>query len=225
MVYTWCTHVQQRLRSMTSGHMYMAWWPYGRWVIGHEVEAWTLGQEKRSCSMDQYYNYLSRDSSCKEFFIEFSYVNPIQGSSPKPTLRFLSCNMRSVTLYAFWALNSARESQMTPFPTVFTLRNARVRISHSNCHNIPSDVEISINKTFSLDSALCIPNVDPHNSHIRLQWHFDYPRFGGKGNVVEDMILLYDVFDVVLCDTLLRIVASMWIIWDTDDLEVWLWLW
>ena len=42
--------------------------------------------------MDQCYNYLSRDSSCKEFSIDFSYVNPIQGSSPKPTLRFLSCN-------------------------------------------------------------------------------------------------------------------------------------
>jgi len=30
--------------------------------------------------------------SCTEFSIEFSCVNPIQGSSPKPTLRFLSCN-------------------------------------------------------------------------------------------------------------------------------------
>ena len=25
----WCTHVQQRLKSMMSRHMYMAWWPYG----------------------------------------------------------------------------------------------------------------------------------------------------------------------------------------------------
>ena len=171
-----------------------------------------LGQEKRSHSMDQCYNYLSRNSSCKEFSIEFSCVNPIQDSSSKPTLRFLSCNMRSVTLYAFWALNSARESHMTPFSTVFTLRNARICISHSNCCNIPSDIETSINKAFSLDSALCIPNVDPHSSHIRLRRDFDHPWFGGKSNVVEDMILLYDVFDVVWCDMLLRIVASMWII-------------
>ena len=27
MVYTWCTHVQWRLKSMTSRHMYTAWWP------------------------------------------------------------------------------------------------------------------------------------------------------------------------------------------------------
>ena len=29
MVYTWCAHVQQRLKSMMSRYMYMAWWPYG----------------------------------------------------------------------------------------------------------------------------------------------------------------------------------------------------
>ena len=46
--------------------------------------------------MDQCYNYLSRDSSCKEFSIEFSCVNPIQDSFPKPTLRFLSCNIKGV---------------------------------------------------------------------------------------------------------------------------------
>ena len=133
--------------------------------------------------------------------------------------------VRSVTLYAFWALSSARESRMTPLPTVFTLRNARVHISHSNCRNIPSDIETLINKAFSLDSTLCIPNVDPHNGHIRLRWYFDYPWFGGKSNVVKDMILLYDVFDIIWCDALLRVVASTQIIWDANDLEVWLWLW
>ena len=133
--------------------------------------------------------------------------------------------MRSVALYTFWALNSARESQITPFSTVFTLRNTRVHISYSNCCNIPSDIETPINKAFSLDSTLCIPNVDPHNGHIRLWRYFDYPRFGGKGNVVEDMILLYDVFGIVWCDVLLGVVASTWIIWDANDLEIWLWLW
>ena len=96
MVYTWCTHVQRRLKSMMSRHMYTTWWPYGGWVIGHEVEAWTLGQEKYSRSMDQCYNYISRDRSCKEFSIEFSCVNPIQCSFPKPILRFLSCNILDV---------------------------------------------------------------------------------------------------------------------------------
>ena len=43
--------------------------------------------------MDQGLKYISRNRFCKEFSIEFSCVNPIQGSSPKPTLRFLSYNI------------------------------------------------------------------------------------------------------------------------------------
>ena len=132
--------------------------------------------------------------------------------------------VRSITLYIFWALNSARESWMTPLPTVFTLRNTRVCISYSNCCNISSDVETSINKAFSLDSALCIPNFDLHNGHIRLQQYFDYSQFEDKSNVVKDMILLYHVFNIVWCDVLLGVIAFMQIIWDADDLEIWLWL-
>ena len=86
---------------------------------------------------------------------------------------------------------------MTSLPIVFTLRNARVHINHSNHHNIPSNIETSINKAFSLDSTLCVPNVNPHNGHIRLWQYFDYPQFGGKGNIVEDMILLDDHFDII----------------------------
>ena len=91
---------------MTSKHMYMAWWPYSGWVIGHEVEAWTLGQKKCSCNINQCYNYISKDRSCKEFFIKFSCINPIQGSSPKPTLRFLSCNIGPYYDYTSPALKS-----------------------------------------------------------------------------------------------------------------------
>ena len=133
--------------------------------------------------------------------------------------------VRSITLYAFWALSSAKESWMTPLPTVFTLKNTRICISHSNRCNISSDIKTSINKTFSLDSALCIPNINPHNGHIWFQQYFDYPQFGSKGNIVEDMILLYNVFYIIWCDVLLGLVASTWIIWDADDLEVQLWLW
>jgi len=93
-------------------------------------------------------------------------------------------------------LNSARESQITPFSTVFTLRNTRVHISYSNCCNIPSDIETPINKAFSLDSTLSIPNVDLYDHYIRLGRYFDHPWFGSKGNVVEDLILLNDIFNV-----------------------------
>ena len=129
--------------------------------------------------------------------------------------------VRSVALYTFQALNSARKSWMTLFPTVFTLRNTRVHISHSNCYNIPSDIEAPINKALSLDSTLGIPNVNLYNHYIRLGRYFDHSQFGEKGNVVEDLILLNDIFDVFWWETFLWVVASMWIIQDAYDLEVW----
>ena len=85
---------------------------------------------------------------------------------------------------------------MILFPTVFTLRNTRVHISHSYHHNIPSDIETLIYKAFTLDSALGIPNVNPHNYYIRFGRYFDHPWFGGKDNVIEDLILLNDILNI-----------------------------
>jgi len=133
--------------------------------------------------------------------------------------------VRSVVLYAFWALNSARESWMTPFPTVFTLRNTRVYISHSYHCNIPSDIETLIYKAFSLDSTLGIPNVNSHNHHIKFGRYFDHPWFGNKDNIIEDLILLNDILDIFWWKMLLWNIASMWIIWDAYDFEVWFQLW
>ena len=100
-----------------SKYIYTAWWPYSGWVIGYEVEAWTLGQEKHSCSTDQCYNYISRNRSCEEFSIEFSCINPIQGSSSKLTLKFLSCNTSGLgtMLKIFWWTNCSISSAQVVF--------------------------------------------------------------------------------------------------------------
>jgi len=105
--------------------------------------------------------------------------------------------VRSITLYIFWALNPAGESRMTPFPTVFTLRDTRVHVSHSNHCNKPSDIEILIYKAFSLSTALSIPYIDPHNCHIWFGRHFNYPWFGCESNIVRDLVLLDDSFYVI----------------------------
>jgi len=102
--------------------------------------------------------------------------------------------VRSITLYTFWALNSIRESQMTPFRTVFTLRDTRVHISHSNHCNKPSNIETSIYKAFSLSTTLSILYIDLHNRHIWSGRHFNYLWFGSKSNIVEDLVLLDDSF-------------------------------
>jgi len=40
------------IKGMMSGHMYMAWWPYGKhmWMSnGHEVEAWWMNMRQTHC--------------------------------------------------------------------------------------------------------------------------------------------------------------------------------
>jgi len=42
------------------------------------------------------------------------------------------------------SLNSARERCVTPFPTIFTLWNARVHVSSPNGCDIPTNIETSV---------------------------------------------------------------------------------
>jgi len=128
--------------------------------------------------------------------------------------------MRFIILYAFWSLNHTRESWMTPFPTVFMLRDTRVSVSHSNHCNKPSNIETLIYKAFSFSTTLGIPYIDPHDCHIWFGRHFDHPRLGCKSNTVEDLILLDNIFNIAWYKVFLRIAASLRIVWDAYDLEI-----
>jgi len=55
---------------------------------------------------------------------------------------------------------------MAPPPTIFTLRNSRVHGSSPDYGNIITYIEASVDKEFSVTSALYIPNVDPDNGHV-----------------------------------------------------------
>jgi len=55
---------------------------------------------------------------------------------------------------------------MAPPPTIFTLRNSRVHGSSPDCGDIITYIEASVDKEFSITSALYIPNVNPDNGHV-----------------------------------------------------------
>ena len=57
-------------------------------------------------------------------------------------------------------------SQISLFPTVFTLRNAWVHVSIMNCSDMAFNIEALIDKTFGFGTTLNIPNVEPYNGHI-----------------------------------------------------------
>jgi len=76
--------------------------------------------------------------------------------------------VRAIALDALGALNTVGHSHMSPLPAILALRDARVHVGSSNSHNKPPYIETPVNKTFSLASALNIPDINPNNQHIRL---------------------------------------------------------
>ena len=82
------------------------------------------------------------------------------------------------------------------FPAIFTLWDSRVYISSSDCHNILSNIETPIDKTFSFCTTLDIPNVNLDNCHVQFRRHFDHSWFRSKIDVVNDLILLDNGFNV-----------------------------
>jgi len=55
---------------------------------------------------------------------------------------------------------------VAPFPTVFTLRNARVHVYTMDDNYISSNIELAIDDILCCRTALGIPNVDPNHCHI-----------------------------------------------------------
>jgi len=52
---------------------------------------------------------------------------------------------------------------MSPFLAIFTLWNSRVHVSSSNCCNIPSNVEVTVDEALSSAATLDVPNIDPND--------------------------------------------------------------
>ena len=77
--------------------------------------------------------------------------------------------VRAIVLDTLGALDTVGHSCMSPSLAILALRDARVYVSSSNSCNKPSYIEIPVNKTFSLTSALNIPDVNLNNQHIRLR--------------------------------------------------------
>jgi len=85
--------------------------------------------------------------------------------------------MRTIALYAFRSLNSTWKCCMTPFPAILVLEYSWIYICIPDGYYVASNVEASTYQSFSLVTALNIPNVKPDNGHVWFGRNFDYTRF------------------------------------------------
>jgi len=102
----------------------------------------------------------------------------------------------AVALDAFSSLNAIQKGGVSPLPAILTLGNSQIHICTSNCGDVIAHIEAPVNEKFSIFPTLNIPDVYPNNGHIRLRRDFNNSRFRREGDVVENMILLEDGFDV-----------------------------
>ena len=66
------------------------------------------------------------------------------GLAAPPEVAVIFGFVGAVAFDALGSLNSARECCMTPFPTIFTLWNARVHVSSLNGCDILTNIEASV---------------------------------------------------------------------------------
>ena len=126
--------------------------------------------------------------------------------------------MRTITLNAFSPLDSTRKCGVTPLPAIFALGDTCVHVCSSDCSDVVTYVEASVDEKFCVLTALHIPNVDPDYGHIRLGRDFDNSWLGRKGNVIENMILFHNSFNIRQSKFLLRV--RMWIERYSNDFQI-----
>ena len=119
------------------------------------------------------------------------------------------CFVWPIAFDTFGSLNMAQISRMSPFPAVFALGNTRIHVCSTNRGDVFAYIEASVDQEFSVLPTLHVPNINPNDSHIGFWRDFDNPQFGCKGDVVENVVLFEDSFNVGRGKLLLRVLVRV----------------
>lgn len=75
-----------------------------------------------------------------------------------------------------------------------------------------------IDEILSFCTALGIPNVDSDDSYIQFREYFDYSQFRSKHNIIENVVLLDDKFNITWGEIICKI--AMWEVEKAYNLEI-----
>ena len=74
--------------------------------------------------------------------------------------------METIALSTFRFLNIIYSYQVTPLPAIFVLGDARVHVGTPHCSDNISDIESSVDDSFSIATILVVSNIDLDNCHV-----------------------------------------------------------
>jgi len=117
----------------------------------------------------------------------------------------------------FGPMYVTHKSYVSLFPTILVLRDIWVHVCSSNCYNITSNIETSVDDTFSLRTTFRVSDIDPNHSHVRFGRYFDNIRLECENSVIENMSGLNDPLNNICC---YREVNIFDIIRYTQNLEI-----
>ena len=133
----------------------------------------------------------------------------------------VDCLMRTIALDTFGTLDMTNTHYVSPFPTVFTLRNTWVHICTIYCSDETSYIETLVNDQFGFGTILCVPDINPNDGYVWFQWDFDNSRPRNKNDVVENVIALENFLNVFRRDTYVWLLIQ---VRNSYDFEVGFWL-
>ena len=110
---------------------------------------------------------------------------------------------------------------MTLLLTVLALRNTRIHVGTSHHCNDTSYIETSVNNFLCIVTILGIPYVNPDNSYVQFKGDLDNAWFWCKNDIIKDMIVLENVFNIFRRDTSVGFVNK---VWDAHNFKIGLWL-
>ena len=110
---------------------------------------------------------------------------------------------------------------MLPFSTIFALRNTWVYVGTPHYSDNTSNIKLPVNDFFSIVTILCITDVNLDNSYVWLGRDFINYWFWHKNNIIENMVVLENMFDILRQDVCVWLIDKVRNAYDFD-IKLWL---